>query len=84
MGLGALPRPCPSPYPTGSSSAPSPDLASILELSLERRHIRRLQNLGGLLALRRASFVDNQVDSGSTLAHRSAMRPDPPLPPFSS
>lgn len=32
-----------------------------MELNLERRHIRRLQNLASLTSLRSASFLDNQV-----------------------
>lgn len=49
-----------------SASAPShalgaPDLSNIVELNLERRHIRRLQNLASLTSLRSASFLDNQV-----------------------
>ncbi|KAJ9527642.1 hypothetical protein QJQ45_025918 [Haematococcus lacustris] len=36
-------------------------LAAIQELVLERRHIRRIQSLEGLVNLRRASFADNQI-----------------------
>ena len=36
-----------------SSSSALPELSAITELSLERRHIRRLQNLGGLVSLRK-------------------------------
>lgn len=35
--------------------------AQIQELVVERRHIRRLQNLTQLVNLRRASFADNQI-----------------------
>ena len=44
-----------------SSSSESIDLSSVVELALERRHIRRLQNLSQLKSLRRASFADNQI-----------------------
>ncbi|KAG1679410.1 hypothetical protein FOA52_007701 [Chlamydomonas sp. UWO 241] len=37
------------------------DLGRVVELNLERKHIRRLQNLQGLRGLRCASFLDNQV-----------------------
>ena len=47
---------------TSTSSSPEVlDLASVTELALERRHIRRLQNLAGLTSLRKASFADNQI-----------------------
>ncbi|MEW5304785.1 MAG: hypothetical protein WDW36_007372 [Sanguina aurantia] len=38
-------------------------LGCITELVIERQHIRRLQHLGSLASLRRASFADNELGS---------------------
>jgi Leucine-rich repeat (LRR) protein len=48
-------------------------LGAIVELSLDRRHIRRLQHLEELTKLRSASFLDNQISHIEGLEHCTAL-----------
>ncbi|GAX73782.1 hypothetical protein CEUSTIGMA_g1233.t1 [Chlamydomonas eustigma] len=57
-GIGALSSP---PSDAEVSSPRANDLSRTTELCLERRHIRRIQNLESLTALKVARFVDNQI-----------------------